>query len=264
MDAVKDEVINVFLGFVSEKAKPCVSQAIDYTLLIGLLALQFFRCRTDITEIGNGEVSLSNVTYVSCSAEHSYYIITGLDSTINFLTLGAICIMVLFGITSAFFIWIHAFCCNAKNLRIKPVMEKVYKCTDRMVFIDTIIEIPISFLIAPAFTIALWAFVAASLIGLYFITRMYTENLPQDDVNSIAVFNTSAVLVALALYKLTGEISQYWVSYKSSIMCTSDPKLQKLQQKADEREADEENKKGKVGVDDKEDAKDGYEEPDVI
>ena len=67
------------------------------------------------------------------------------------------------------------------------------------------------------------------------------------DMNAKNVFVSSAVLVAISLYKFTGEVSQYWVLYtvskkyaKEDDSKTSTQKKSKVKVKAKNFEEDEE------------------------
>jgi len=53
-------------------------------------------------------------------------------------------------------------------------------------------------------TIVLWAFFALAFLGVYALTLAFNERVV-DDTNAMEIFSSSACLVLLALFKLTGE-----------------------------------------------------------
>lgn len=60
-----------------------------------------------------------------------------------------------------------------------------------------------------------WTIFTCCVIGLFFLSSYYNTSVP-DDANAQSVFSTSVFLVILSLFKLTGEVSQYWVLFKAS------------------------------------------------
>lgn len=219
-DDIGDAIIERVLGFVSQKAKPCVGRSIDYTLLVGLLLLQFLRCSPTIN------LDEKEINYV-CDIDNILVYFSD-DDFINTSILVGIGIALAFGVISAIFVWFHAHHC-ANDLKIHPFTEKMYKCTDRLIFIDSILEIGISFLWAPFVTIVLWSIWVGAAIGLYFLVAEYDKRV-NGDVNAVNVFRASAIYVSLCLYKLIGEVSQYWVLYRASTSKDDDPKFERLRQ----------------------------------
>lgn len=220
VENIQETLVAKFLGNVSDRAKPCLSKAIDYTLLVLLLLLQFMRCSPAKLEdlqayaIDNKLNETAASTFYSCD-------ITGNKSTllyssetyVNALVIMSIFTGIIIGILYGAFVWFHAR--GIDDLHIHPWTEKLYKCTDKILVIDSAIEIPISFYIAPVMTIFLWSMFTACCSGLIFLSIMY-GNIMEDDENAKTVFGTSSILVGLSLFKLTGEVSQYWVLYKAS------------------------------------------------
>jgi hypothetical protein len=221
----EDDYKDYFLGFVGDRAKPCVDKAIDYTLLVVTLAFQYFRCKD--LESANRKCDFSP-NWIDFS-EKNY---------IEVLIWVLIGIGISYGILVSAIIWIHSACVPATKIHKKT--EDLYKCTDRIFLIDSILEIPISFIEAPIITVSLWSAYAAALGGLYFLTMKFGElvmilpempetnaadatidatidaTMEMNGMNAKKVFVSSAVLVAISLYKFTGEVSQYWVIYTVS------------------------------------------------
>jgi multisubunit Na+/H+ antiporter MnhC subunit len=210
-----------FLGLVGDTAKPCVTKAIDYTLLVFLLLLQFMRCSpTTAAELyeraqnQNIDQTTFNDIY-SCDAGDKSSILYSSDPIINGLVLTSIVIGILHGIMLGCAVWIHSSRAG-KDVEIHPLVEELYKCTDKLIMIDSAIEIPISFFWAPLMTLFLWSFFALSVVGLFLFSTLYNATVP-DDKSAQAVFTSSAILIVLSLYQLTGSVSQYWVMYKASV-----------------------------------------------
>lgn len=215
--AVADKITSL----VSDRAKPCVSKAIDYTLLVFLLLLQFMRCNPITPEevyqqVQENTLNTTNVSSLySCEfSGHSSLLYSSEDSYVNFLALATIIIGLCIGIVYAAFVWIHS-SRQADDIPIHPWTQKLYQCTGKILVIDSALEIPISFYFAPVMTFILWTFFSLAIAGLIFLSVMY-GNIVQGDENAKSVFSTNAALVALNLYQLTGEVSQYFVLYKAS------------------------------------------------
>ena len=211
-------------SFVSDSAKPCVAKAMDYTLLVLLLVLQFMRCSPPSTDDlidqlkpVNGTLNVTTIksdlqSIYSCdisSTQSSIFFAS--DAWINGLVFAAIIIAFLYGLVCGVGVWIHS-TRRAGDNEVPPMVEKLYSITDRILVIDTLIEIPIAFYWTPIATLFMWIFFSISCVGLVLLSVLYARTVP-DDPNAQSVFNTSAFLVAFSLFKLTGEASQYWVQY---------------------------------------------------
>jgi hypothetical protein len=209
----------------NSRAKDVVTKGIDYTLLIVLLVLQYMKCKppssADEFAVAAQQGSLRNSIFGKCEA-------SGLVETESIVSIGIIVaagVTIAYGVLSSIFVWVHAsYKFNKKpGGDVHSNAEMIYEWTDKIIIIDSILEIPISFVFAPIMTVFLWAMYAGFLIGLYFMTVIYadklvvqTENGDFVDSNAEHVFNASSFMVALSLLKLTGAISQYWVIYKAS------------------------------------------------
>jgi len=241
----EDDVKDYFLGFVSDRAKPCVDKAIDYTLLVVTLALQYFRCKG--LDVNLDESSDVTSTDPECDFSSNWTEFSD-DKYIKVLIWALIGIGISYGIIVSALIWIHSSC--VPDMKIHKKTADLYKCTDRIFLIDSILEIPKSFIEAPIITVSLWSAYTTALGGLYFLTMKFGELVMDDkikDMNAKNVFVSSAVLVAISLYKFTGEVSQYWVLYtvskkyaKEDDSKTSTQKKSKVKVKAKNFEEDEE------------------------
>jgi hypothetical protein len=195
-------------GLVNSRAKAVVSRGIDFTLLIGLLVMQYLRCEAPSIDIEDPDpkdalfsCDPDNLPIMSWEIAASWEIVTGV-------------LAISYGLVSSATVWAHASCRFRKlGGNVQPTnIENIYGCTDRIIIIDSIVEIPISFLHAPIMTVFLYSLFLAFCAGLY-VTALDFKSKVQDS-NAASVFITSSFLVVLSLLKLTGEISQYWVIYK--------------------------------------------------
>ena len=226
-DDMGEAVIEKIIGFVSEKAKPCIAKAIDYTLLVALLLLQFMKCSPATAEdiyLSVQENTFNKTTVYSCDINDGTLLLSS-DKTLNGFVLAAIVIGISYGVLVSVIIFLHS-SRKGKDIQIHLLTQGLYKCTDKIMVIDSVLEIPISFFWAPMMTIFLWSFFSASAIGLFLMSRLYNDRV-LDDENAKAVFSSSAMLVLLSLFKLTGDISQYWVLYTASTSKESRDKFAK-------------------------------------
>lgn len=210
---------------VSDLAKPCVTKAFDYTLLVVLLVLQFLRCSPPstediLTQLSDTDGNLNNVTESSDAIMQLYScnlsgfqtsVIFSSNSWINGLVLTTIVIAFLYAILVSSVVWIHS-SRKAKHLEVTPTVKRIFAFTDKLLIIDTLIEIPIAIFLAPIATMFLWAFFCISVVGLILFALLFA-NTVKGDSNAQSVFNTSAFLVVFSLYNFTGEVSKYLVTY---------------------------------------------------
>jgi hypothetical protein len=208
-------------------AKPCIAKAIDYTMLEILLLVQYTRCkRPSVTQLIKEQAKYAKnnpgdpfvpPALFSCDTEGSpsVFFQSSENAAINALIMTTISISIFYGVFCGIVVWYHS-SRKAKDVEIHPVTEKLYKCTDRIIVFDTLVEIPISFFWAPLMTVFLWFSFSTSIVGLFFLSKNYNKIMVEDD-NAQAVFFSSAVVTGISLFKLTGEISQYWVKYAASI-----------------------------------------------
>ena len=211
-------------------AKEVITKSVDYTLLIVNLLLQYLRCETpSVQEIvdayhNNAYYNETDAIY-SCALEEL--------TTDNLLTpeiVTAVTLTLTYGFVAIIFVWVHSKR-RFKTVRQAPPagVEKIYKWTEKFIIIDSILEIPISFYFAPIMTIFLWAAYACFIFGLLIAGLNYSEKV---DSKTAEVFWMSALMVALALLKLTGEMSQYWVIYKAVSSEDAKEKLEEVQTKS--------------------------------
>ena len=223
-DSTKDKLKEVLFGNVSEKAKPCINKAFDYTLLVCLLILQYMRCKPDFDEVKKipvYECAWNNtILYSSDSPEDD-------GVRINKLVLAAVITGFSYGIILSIIVGVHAFF-QSKNVKIHPLTASLYKCTNKIVIIDSALEIPIAFFWAPIMTSILWGFFAAASYGVYILTEHFAEQAGKDE-SAADVFRSSAALTLLSLFKLTGEALQYWVFYKAATIEDAESRFEKFQ-----------------------------------
>jgi len=218
---VKDKLVDM----VNARAKDVVSRGIDYSLLIALLIVQFMRCGFKAGALQGPDDTIESVsTSVSTSVSNSIDIDDVKDLySCNFTlerekllyTYIPSWLCLLYGICGPIFVWIHA---ARKFTRLEHVktttIEKIYECTDKIIILDTFLEIPISFFFAPIWTVVAWTLFAAICFTLFILAKRYND-LEDTDSTSATTFYVSCLLVILSLIKYTGEISQYWVVYKA-------------------------------------------------
>lgn len=239
-------LVERFLGRVSDRAKPCLNKAIDYTLLVWLLLLQFMRCHpisiTDVVSFGDIQEATQDIvsakfnftdigarSIYQCDYDTNESLLFSSDESTNRLVMAIIAIGFSYGILISVAVWIHS-SRHSNNVRVHPLTAELYSFTDRILVIDSALEIPISFYWAPMMTILLWALFAFAFLGVYALTVVFNERVV-DDTNAMEMFSSSACLVLLALFKLTGEISQYWVLFKASTREDAMEKFELLQEK---------------------------------
>ena len=208
-------------------AKPCIAKAIDYTMLEALLLIQYSRCQPpNLEEIVkdaamNPEQPIDQSSFYSCGSSESadQQLLFSENAIINAFVIAAISVGIFYGIFCGIIVWFHSRR-KAKDVEIHPLTEKLYKCTEKILIIDSLLEIPISFFWAPYMTIFLWSSYLIAILGLFLLSTSYNK-IAEGDENAQAVFLSSATLTGLSLLKLTGEIAQYWVLYTASISSDS-------------------------------------------
>lgn len=211
IDAMVDNILD---NLISAKAKGVMTKGVDYTLLIMLLVLQYMRCEPSdwndvLTNINNGTIDASKTdTFYSCDQNDSLISSPGI--------IAAVIISLAYGLFASIFVWIHA-ARRFKHLEHveTKVVENIYNWTGKLILVDSIIEIPITFFWAPFMTVFLWGSFLLLVIGLGFTANNFAEKV--EDPSASNTFNMSFFLVVLSLLKLTGEISQYWVMYKAAV-----------------------------------------------
>lgn len=93
-------------------------------------------------------------------------------------------------------------------------IDGLYKWTDRIPIIDSLLEIPISLWLAPFVTIFLWSMFVACCVGLVVLTVSYDG--AEFENGNTSTFALTAFLVGFDIYRMTGNISQYYVLNKSA------------------------------------------------
>jgi len=95
----------------------------------------------------------------------------------------------------------------------KSRVEDIYMWTDQIPILDALIEIPIAFYFAPFNTLFLWGLFMACFSGLVVIVLEGGKGADGDDPASLVM---TSILIGYHIYKMTGNISQYYVIYKTS------------------------------------------------
>jgi len=103
-------------------------------------------------------------------------------------------------------------------------VEDIYMWTDQIPIIDSLIEIPIAFYFAPVNTLILWGLFMACLSGLVLIVLEAGKDTVESDQGSLLI---TSILILYHVYKMTGNISQYYVIYKTA--ATEDIRDEKLE-----------------------------------
>jgi len=141
--------------------KPCINKAIDYTLLVGLLLLQFMRCHpisiTDVVSFGDIQESTQDIVSAKfnftdigarsihqCDYDTNESLLFSSDESTDMLVMAIIAVGFSYGILISVAVWIHA-SRHSNNVKIHPLTAALYSFTDRIFVIDSAIEIPISF-----------------------------------------------------------------------------------------------------------------------
>merc|ERR1712045_84064 len=106
---------------------------------------------------------------------------------------------------------LHASCVKDHSA---PDVQDIFECTDRIPIIDSLLEIPICMWHAPFITTFLWINFLACCIGIFFFVQEY-ERATFENAN-LTAFVLNAFLVAFDLYRLSGDIAQYYVTYKAA------------------------------------------------
>jgi len=117
-----------------------------------------------------------------------------------------------YGILAAIIVNIHAW--RLKDYGTSPI-QGMYDCTDNIPILDGLIEIPISLIMAPIVTIILWSLFLGCCVGLVYLSVSYHAGHVENGGN-MSTFMLTAFLVAFDIYKMTGDMSQYYVVNKSA------------------------------------------------
>lgn len=96
----------------------------------------------------------------------------------------------------------------------EPPIQGIFKWTDRIPIIDSIIEIPFCLWVAPFITLFLWVAYILCCGGLVILVISYEKEAYEN--GNLSAFALTACLVGFDLYRLTGNIAQYYVINKSA------------------------------------------------
>lgn len=227
-ESVKETVID---AVVHGRAKPVASSGVDLVIIVVILALQYLRCNVpsssdliDAYNQKNETVDDFVAQYDSCdfnfTGERSVSFNIGsslsvdLDETLG-ITL-SITFIFLYAFIITVVVCVHSQCKFKKLSGVNPKIEKVYYWTDKFIIIDSILEIPITFLFAPILSLLLWLVVTGVLTTLFFASQEFAKR--EDAELAMSTFTTCCILLALSIFRFTGHVSQYIVLYKASFI----------------------------------------------
>lgn len=184
---------NKFMDQLNSDAKGVLVGCFNYTLAVGAVIFTGLRCTQDGC----------NVPYLTSEVNLPIIISFG------------------YGVFIAIITWTHS--TYFAKQEGKSNLEDLYDLTDKVIVIDSLLEIPIAFWNAPYVTIALWVifFIVTACIYVLSLSVDVSWN-PRDDP---AKFFSDFVAM-YHLYKVTGDLSQYYVLNKTTD--TSDEALQKV------------------------------------
>jgi len=187
-----------------EKAKDVLDNAFHLVIAQVLLFFQNSNCQLSedaFSRVGDGSFQLSDA--YDCSVGDQFK-----DLNKEFwITLS----IAIYGFLIATIVIIHAI--RYRESGESPI-QNIYKWTDRIPIIDSLLEIPIAMWISPFVTIFLWAVFLACCTGLIVLIVSYNEAAFEN--GNTSSFALTAFLVGFDLYRMTGNISQYYVTHKSA------------------------------------------------
>lgn len=154
-----------------------------------------------IGNITGNETVIASIEGLTCDVKNFE------NATISLCIAIAIAI---YGVCIASIVLVHA--ARLKDTG-KSRVEDIYMWTDQIPILDSIIEIPIAFYFAPFNTLFLWGLFMACISGLVIIVLEGGKGADGDDPASLVL---TSILIGYHIYKMTGNISQYYVIYKTS------------------------------------------------
>lgn len=235
-----DVVMDTFIGQINEKAKVIVGAGFDYILSLMLVFLQASGCtlaidpsdvyntlnetirggdssmKDNVTDFfdfsGNKTLEINETTIENLDFSDLLNCDLGKTFRLDNIELVITILCLAYGLFASIGIWIHASFVQKAG---KSTLEGIYKCTDRIPILDSLFEIPIALYIAPIATIFLWLIFSVCCGGLLFVILGFSRN--SDKTAQVNAFIFTNFMVGFHLYKLTGDISQYYVLNKTSI-----------------------------------------------
>jgi len=196
-----DSLVEVAHG----KAKEIIDASFHLFLALAILLFQHRNCQIngnvipDFYNYGNATISDlydCNVVFELSHIDGEYMITLGIG---------------IYSLVAGMIVVIHAILIRDKE---KPVIQGIFSWTDRIPVIDCILEIPICLYIAPFITLFLWVMHVTCSVGLLILIIKYGE---ADHVDgNMSAFILTAILVSFDLYRLTGDIAQYYVINKAA------------------------------------------------
>jgi len=114
-----------------------------------------------------------------------------------------------YSLLAALLVWFHAKFYIKKEEKLSNM--RLYRVTDSFPIIDSILEIPIAFAVAPIATGLLWLIFAGNVCLLFFIGKNFAK-----DGGNMNAYLSNSVLIGYQLIRINGDLSQYYVFLKQS------------------------------------------------
>lgn len=215
MDIVAEDLVETkrvlptvrLIDLAHEKAKEVFDGGFHLTIAQVLLFFQHRNC--ELNE------NVANSIFDSEDPEFSLNSLYECDLTLGSQNMNSETLIALaiasYGATAVLVVIVHVFFIKDQD---KPPVQNYFDWTDRFPLIDSLLEIPICLCIAPLFTICIWLAYLACCVGLICIIIGYKD--AEHEGGNLSAFAMTACLVGFDLYRLTGDICQYYVISKSA------------------------------------------------
>jgi hypothetical protein len=206
------------IDIAREKAKEVIDASFHLFIAQAILFFQLRNCQisetviVDIYKYGNATISDiydCDVAFELSNIDRDFMIALGIAT--YSLILGMIVVF-------------HAMLMRDKG---EPNIQNIFNLTDRIPIIDCLIEIPLCLCEAPFVTLFLWAMDIACCVGLISLVIEYGKAKHED--GNTSAFILTAFLVSYDLYRLTGDVVQYYVINKAAIYEALKKKKEKIE-----------------------------------
>jgi len=198
--------IATMIDIAREKAKEVIDGSFHLLIAQALLFFQLRNCqiseRVIVDWYEHGNTTISDIYDCDVAFE-----LSNIDRDFM-IALGIATYSLIVGII----VVVHAILMQDKG---EPSIQSTFKWTDRIPIIDCLLEIPICLVKAPFATMFLWVMDIACCVGLVILIIEYGKANHED--GNTSAFILTAFLVSYDLYRLTGDIAQYYVVNKVAI-----------------------------------------------
>lgn len=200
------------VDLAQEKAKEIFDIGFHLAIALALLFFQHRNCEIDenafasnfIPSLGGNKTDIDSLwDFYDCNVPFE---LRELSKEMQ-ISLG----IAAYGFTSGVAVILHAIFMKDQD---KPPIQGIFDWTDRIPVIDSLLEMPFCFWIAPLFTLLLWTAYLLCCAGLTVLVVSYEKESYEN--GNLSAFILTACLVGFDLYRLTGDISQYIVIHKSA------------------------------------------------